>query len=93
MHIILVAAWQFVTINLARSDEPLIPLEVSPSAHRQQLRLRLQHCSAAAEICTVPGRYNQEIRSNISLCHDRVPIVSSPHPANEQIYEGVAASS
>ena len=31
MHIILVAAWQFVTISLARSDEPLIPLEVSPS--------------------------------------------------------------
>jgi hypothetical protein len=93
MHIILVAAWQFVTISLARSNEPLIPLEVSPSACRQQLHLRLHCCSAAAEICTVPGRHILEIRSNTPLCPDRVPIVSSPHPTNEQIYEGVAASS
>ena len=91
MHIILVSAWQFVTIRLARSDEPLIPLEVSPLAHRQ-LCLRCSVALSPLIISGVPGRHNQKMCSDAPLCHDRVLIESSPHPTNEQMYAGIAAT-
>jgi hypothetical protein len=92
MHIILVAAWQFVTIRLAHSDEPLIPLEVSPLAHRQ-LCLRCSVALSPLIVSGVPGRHNQEMRSDAPLCHDRIHIGSSPQPTNGEMREGVAASS